>query len=424
MRETFQRRLRHADAFADARPPMRFGGFRRFRGVKGVYDLRDETQPLVMGSQHEFAVGQPSQVWDGTTVGGAHRGESVNGAMTTFASNFHCHPLPHVEVAVAVHIGIGVAIGANHPALKVNVSFAVFADKVLLNAHSLGVAVAALAHLGQAELLSVVRARQKGVDEGMGVAPTSLCSRQRLPMRRFAFAVVGVGHVASGTATGTKRSLLRLRRIGLDVALDAIAQEGAGKGRRLQRPKMAQLVDRSRRRCWLPCRDPVDAESINAFSRLRYQQAIACQSGMERPFHPSHDIAPQNAMTFCLPTSSLGDAQIGRVDKADEVRRQSVKGGNDAHLLLGHTFGHGDMGAAHHRQPRFRVIGFRFGHIGIAAVTIHAPKHVCLMRVIHACMASGADTSAIAGLQRRWQPFGRFPSVRPKDKKQRRQQER
>ena len=251
MRETFQRRLRHADAFADARPPMRFGGFRRFRGVKGVYDLRDETQPLVMGSQHEFAVGQPSQVWDGTTVGGAHRGESVNGAMTTFASNFHCHPLPHVEVAVAVHIGIGVAIGANHPALKVNVSFAVFADKVLLNAHSLGVAVAALAHLGQAELLSVVRARQKGVDEGMGVAPTSLCSRQRLPMRRFAFAVVGVGHVASGTTTGTKRSLLRLRRIGLDVALDAIAQEGAGKGRRLQRPKMAQLVDRSRRRCWL-----------------------------------------------------------------------------------------------------------------------------------------------------------------------------
>lgn len=228
-----------------------------------------------MGSQHEFAVGQPSQVRDGTTVSGAHRGGVINDAVTTFASDFHRHPLPHVEVAVTVHVGIGVAIGANHPALKVNVGFAVFADEVLLDAHPLRVAVAALAHLGQAELLSVVRARQKGVDEGMGVAPTSLCSRQRLPMCRFAFAVVGVRHVAGGTATGTKRSLLRLGRIGLDVALDAIAQEGAGKGRRLQRPKMAQLVDRSRRRCWLPCRDAVDAESFGAFAQLRRKQAVA-----------------------------------------------------------------------------------------------------------------------------------------------------
>jgi hypothetical protein len=129
-------------------------------------------------------------------------------------------------------------------------------------------------------------------------------------------------------------------------------------------------------------------------------------------------------MTFRLTTSSLGDAQIGRVDKADEVRRQSVKESDDAHLLLGHTFGRGDMGAAHHRQPRFRVIGFRFGHIRIAAVTIHAPKHVRPMRVVHARMASGTDASAVAGLQRRWQPFGRFPSVRPKDQQQCRQQTR
>ena len=125
---------------------MRLSGFGCFGRVKGVYDLRDETQPLVMGSQHEFAVGQPSQVRDGTTVSGAHRGGVINDAVTTFASDFHRHRLAHVEVSVTVHVSIGVAIRANHPASEMDVGFAVFADKVLLDVHPLRVAMTALAH--------------------------------------------------------------------------------------------------------------------------------------------------------------------------------------------------------------------------------------------------------------------------------------